>query len=163
MRARFPMMALATALAVVGSAAIASPATAATPECFGKKATVELGNGGVFYVGGPENDVIVGGKGGDDISGGDGNDRICGGKGKDGINGEGDKDKLAGQGGGDNLIANDGVTDELVDGGRGDDMCNFDPGDGYRRCEAVPCMRLAVPPERGCRGAAAVPARTAEP
>ena len=147
--------ALATALALAGIAVVGSSAAeAAKPKCFGKKATAVLGDGGVLYIGTPGNDVVVGGKGTDDISGGDGNDRICGGKGADGINGEGDKDKIAGGRGGDSLFANDGVTGELVDGGKGDDMCNFDPGDNYRACEAVPCMRLAGPPERVCRGGA---------
>ncbi len=130
---------------------------AAKPECFGRTATIVKGDGDNTIVGTSGKDVIVAGGGDDEIEGGDGNDRICAGKGEDTADGEGDGDKVSGGKGDDTVSVFDGFGGELVDGDQGTDTCNFDPGDGFKSCEIVPCMRASVGAPRVCRSAGPAP------
>lgn len=107
-------------------------ASAATPKCFGKRATIVGTNKGERIVGTPRADVIVG-KGGDDtIFGRGGNDRICGRGGKDSLVGGGGNDRLHGGRGADNFFGdrgNDAIISgrgrfHVMFGGLGDDFLN---------------------------------------
>ena len=71
----FRVLALALVLSAVGM----PPATAATPTCFGQRATIVGTAGHDTLVGTAGDDVIVGLGGDDTISGGRGADRLCGG------------------------------------------------------------------------------------
>ena len=109
------------ALAVIAalSTAMAPAAAAATPECFGKKATIVGTNGSDTLRGTAASDVIVG-KGGEDvILGRGGSDLICGSGGPDLIRGDGGNDKLNGGPGQDKIYYNSaasGVTVSLLTG-----------------------------------------------
>jgi Ca2+-binding RTX toxin-like protein len=110
-------------LAVLLAVATAGPASA-TPNCFGRRATIVARNGnGVTINGTAGDDVIVGGAGDDTIDGRGGDDRICGlagddrlkgGPGVDGLNGGPDDDRLWG-----------GANADLLNGGAGLDAASF--------------------------------------
>ncbi|MDQ6640966.1 MAG: hypothetical protein M3Y66_00520 [Actinomycetota bacterium] len=83
-------------LAGGGLLGTASSASAATPTCFGKKATI-VGNGGNNRIyGTPGNDVIYAGPGNDTIFGSGGDDLICGADGADTIHGGSGNDHIDG-------------------------------------------------------------------
>ncbi len=111
--ARFITIAL-TSTVLVGAflVAAADSAGAATPKCFGKKATIVGTNRADVLKGTAKADVIVGLGGNDKITALGGNDRVCGGKGND---------KLYG-GPGYDLMWGDVGNDRLVSQGGGDDM-----------------------------------------
>ena len=123
MRKRAPIAAIAAMCLM--AALVPSMAQAATPKCFGKKATI-VSNKAVIN-GTKKDDVIVSrstsgfnqisGKGGDDlICGGPSFDFILGGGGNDKMRGNGDLDFLSGDGGNDHLYG------DRNDGGNADDV-----------------------------------------
>jgi Ca2+-binding RTX toxin-like protein len=89
-----------------------SPASAGTPQCHGRAATI-VGTAGADEINGtPGNDVIVARGGADDVEGRGGRDLICGSAGNDDLEGDRGNDFLNGGSG----------VDELG-GGPGDDVC----------------------------------------
>ena len=117
---------LTLALLALGVPGIAS---AATPTCFGKKATIVAEPGVERIEGTAGADVIVGRGGRQIIFGGDGDDRICGNGGSDVIDGGAGDDRLSGGQGDDFITGVDG--DDLLRGGPGADSLNFgDEEDG---------------------------------
>ncbi|CAN5449161.1 hypothetical protein BH10ACT11_BH10ACT11_04190 [soil metagenome] len=97
----------------------ASPASARTHRCFGKKATIVANKHGGRLVGTSHADVIVG-RGGDDfIIGKAGDDRICAGPGDDYILGKAGDDRIA-TGPGNNGMSGD-RGDDILQGGSGPD------------------------------------------
>jgi Ca2+-binding RTX toxin-like protein len=134
----FGMRARAALVAAAVSAVALAPltASAATPTCFGKKATIEGTAGDDRLRGTSEPDVIVGLRGDDHILGGGGRDLICAGPGDDVVGGEGGPDSIAGQGGNDRLyggpgedrlFAGGGTANDLLGGG-GNDLLQGGPG-----------------------------------
>lgn len=144
------------AVAMVAATLVASgaPATAQTPRCFGRDATI-VATPGVPTVGTSGPDVIVGTSGPDIIQGGGGDDRICalrgdddvsggrgddriklgggadtakGGGGADRIWGNGGPDTISGGGGADQ-IRGGGGADIISGGGQGDDLRGGGGGD----------------------------------
>jgi Ca2+-binding RTX toxin-like protein len=123
--------------AVVWAAALGpAPASAATPTCFGKKATIEGTAGDDRLKGTVRDDVIVGLRGDDHILGGGGRDRICAGPGDDTVDGERGRDSISGHAGkdrlyggpaADRLSAGGGIANDLLGGG-GDDVLQGGPG-----------------------------------
>jgi Ca2+-binding RTX toxin-like protein len=102
---------------LVSIVAFVSPAHAARPKCFGKRATIVGSAGDNRLRGTPKADVIVG-RGGDDvISGRDGRDLLCGGKGSDFLRGRGGNDKL--KSGRASDANSGGAGNDLINGGRG--------------------------------------------
>jgi len=117
--------------------------TIATPQCFGRYATIVgtsaseridgtagadviVARGGqdvVYALGG--DDRICGGDGGDSLIGGTGTDRLAGGSGNDSLSGGWGTDSLFGNAGNDALYARDGVRDS-VDGGVDTDTARSD-------------------------------------
>jgi len=102
------------------------PATAATPGCAGKAATIEGSAGPDRLVGTAGDDVIWGGAGGDDIAAGPGNDIVCGGPGADRLRGEKGRDALFGGDGADTLAGGSGA--DTLGGGPDDDVLRGDAG-----------------------------------
>jgi Ca2+-binding RTX toxin-like protein len=118
--------ALLVALATCVVFTLPPSASAATPKCLGKRATI-VGTARADVIKGTARaDVIVGLGGGDTIFGLRGNDRICGGKGSDQLIGGGGSDWLAGDAGNDALSGAGG--NDLLFGGVGNDA--FDGGLG---------------------------------
>lgn len=105
-------------------------ASAATPTCFGKQATIVGTNTGERIVGTPDADVIVA-KGGDDtIFGRGGRDRICGGGGKDTLVGARGRDRLKGGRGADNFFGGQG-SDVMISGQGSFHVMFGGPGDDF--------------------------------
>ena len=146
------MAALAAALLAVP---VARPASAATPTCQGKAATI-VGTGGDNTIRGTRRaDVIVakagddtvrgrggrdricGGGGDDKVLAGGGDDRVAGGAGDDRIEGATGADRLRGALGDDTILGQDG--DDSIDGGADIDACDQGPGTGpVTNCEGTP-------------------------
>ncbi|HXK13290.1 MAG TPA: M6 family metalloprotease domain-containing protein [Gaiellaceae bacterium] len=92
------MITVATVATAVGLAwvSLGAAATAATPTCFGKRATI-VGTAKSDHLSGtPRADVIEGLGGNDTINGLGGNDLICGGPGNDRLNGGAGRDRIDG-------------------------------------------------------------------
>ncbi|MFP5353311.1 MAG: calcium-binding protein [Actinomycetota bacterium] len=111
------------------SVAIAPAAAAATPECFGQRATIVGTNGSETLRGTARDDVIVGKGGQDVILGRGGSDLICSGGGPDAVRGDGGNDKMNGGAGQDRIYYNSatsGVTVNMLtgraSGGSGNDI-----------------------------------------
>lgn len=134
-------LASAALLASLTGAIVAAPASAQTPTCDGRPATItdNDGNDADPRIGAIEgtsgNDVIVGTDDGDQIDGLGGNDTICGGRGNDDIDGGGNRDRIFGgsgddaifgSGGGDDIFGYTG--DDVIIGGRGNDFINGGAG-----------------------------------
>lgn len=112
-----------TLLSVLIVAGLATPAGAATPLCFGKRAT-KVGTASPDVLRGtPAADVIAGLGGGDTIRGLTGIDRICGGAGADIILAGAGNDFLSGGGGIDLLLGMRG--NDVYVGGLGVDLAVF--------------------------------------
>lgn len=146
------LCAAAALLASLAAAMVAAPASAGTPMCQGREATIVGTNGPDTLTGTGGPDVIVGLDGNDRIFGRGGNDVICGGRGADLVAGNGGADRLIGNAGPDRLfggsgpdrlfagVGNDVVVgnhgNDVLDGGRGTDLCLQKQGTGPRvRCE----------------------------
>jgi Ca2+-binding RTX toxin-like protein len=129
-RTRRVSIVVASTIAVV-AVFLATPqvATAASPRCFGKRATIVGTAKADVLKGTPRPDVIAGLAGSDVIKGLAGDDRMCGGKGNDTLIGRGGDDLLAGDQGNDKLAAGGGGFDYLV-GGPGGDSLNGGAGIG---------------------------------
>ena len=113
--AGFASLALIAALSITA----APTALAATPECFGKKATIVGTNRSDTLRGTAGGDVIVGKGGQDLILGKGGSDLICGSGGPDLIRGDGGNDKVNGGPGQDKIYFNSaasGVNVSLLTG-----------------------------------------------
>jgi Ca2+-binding RTX toxin-like protein len=106
------MIVTALSIALLAIPAIGNTASAGTPKCEGKRATIVGTNRGEKIVGTRRADVIVAKGGNDKILGRGGADRICGGGGKDIIIGDGGNDRLRGNGGND-VIRGGGGSDRL--------------------------------------------------
>ena len=107
-------------------ATLVPPITAATPQCFGRDATI-VGSGKI--VGTSEDDVILGRGESDNIKGLGGDDRICGGEGYDELLGGDGNDKLQGNaktdildGGDGNDVLRGGRKWDFLEGGEGSDI-----------------------------------------
>jgi hypothetical protein len=143
-------------------------ASAATPMCFGQKATIVGTNGDDVIKGTPKADVIVAKGGNDVISGGGGKDRICagsghdtigagvgadwvsGGWGNDTIGGYKGDDKLFGDQGQDKLLG--GAGNDGLNGGPGTDRCFQHVGTGaMKQCETAD-LSVAVSGPKNSRG-----------
>jgi hypothetical protein len=130
-------IALVSALAFLGA-----PAAAASPSCFGHRATIVGTSRSDHLVGTAARDVIVAGRGNDHVYGRRGNDLVCGGPGRDELflglgadnaaSGRGN-DRIEG-GDGEDFLDGGGATD-LVDGGPGKDICRS--GEQVLNCEPV--------------------------
>jgi Ca2+-binding RTX toxin-like protein len=107
--ARFITIAL-TSTVLVGAflAAASGSAGAATPKCFGKKATIVGTNKADVLKGTAKADVIVGLGGNDKVKALGGDDLICGGKGNDKLYGGPDWDHIWGDVGNDQLFSQGG-------------------------------------------------------
>ncbi len=137
---------LSAGMIMVAAQAVASPhvADAATPLCFGKRATIVGTSGPDRIIGTDGPDVIVGLAGADVISGRRGSDRICagsnssgtdrvyGGNGNDLISGGSGNDILRGENDTDTLVGASGHDD--LDGGAGPDVSRG--GDGRDVCRS---------------------------
>lgn len=113
-------------LTTVGVFFWVTPASGATPQCFGRDATI-VGSG--LIVGTEGDDVIVGRGGSDKIKGLGGDDRMCGGEGYDELLGGDGNDKLQGNaktdtldGGPGNDVLRGGRKWDFLEGGEGDDI-----------------------------------------
>ncbi|MEX1294921.1 MAG: hypothetical protein AB1Z67_02000 [Candidatus Limnocylindrales bacterium] len=153
--ARRRALALVTVAALgtlVALPVMAESASAATPRCFGQKATIVGTNGDDVLKGTPKADVIVAKGGNDIINGGGGKDRICGGTGADRIGGGAGadwisggwgNDTIGGYKGHDKLFGNQGhdkltgyAGDDRLNGGAGTDHCTQGSGSGaLKACE----------------------------
>jgi Ca2+-binding RTX toxin-like protein len=111
-----------TLLVGVFLASTAVSASAASPKCLGKKATIIGTNGADVLQGTNKADVIVGLGGNDTIKGLGGHDRICGGSGNDKLYGGSGYDIVQGDVGNDQLFSQGG-SDDLW-GGAGNDTLN---------------------------------------
>ena len=111
-RVRFITAVLASTV-LVGAflAAAAGSAAAATPKCFGKKATIVGTNKADVLKGTAKADVIVGLGGNDEVKALGGNDRICGGSGNDKLYGGPGFDMIWGGVGNDQLFSQGGNDD----------------------------------------------------
>lgn len=119
-----------TGALVASVAVVAGTASAATPTCFGKRATIVGTNAGERIVGTPRADVIVAKGGADTIFGRGGGDRICGGGGKDTIVGNRGNDRLKGGRGADTLFAGGG-DDRMISGPGAFHVMFGGPGDDF--------------------------------
>jgi hypothetical protein len=135
------LLASAAMLASLMAVTVAAPASAATPQCDGRSATMTDNDGNDldprvgFITGTAGPDVIVGSVGSDVIEGRGGRDRICGGVGKDSLDGGAGNDRLFGGGGDDVLDGGEGKDDifgyrgnDLIDGGKRKDFVKGGPG-----------------------------------
>jgi Ca2+-binding RTX toxin-like protein len=135
------LLASAAMLASLMAVTVAAPASAATPQCDGRSATITDNDGNDldprvgFITGTAGPDVIVGSVGSDVIEGRGGRDRICGGVGKDSLDGGAGNDRLFGGGGDDVLDGGEGKDDifgyrgnDLIDGGKRKDFVKGGPG-----------------------------------
>lgn len=146
----------------------AQAASAATPKCFGQKATIVGTRGDDVIKGTPRADVIVARGGNDVISGGGGKDRICGGGGADRIgggvgadwiNGGWGNDTLVGYKGDDKILGMQGhdtlrgsYGNDRLNGGDGTDRCVQNEGTGaIRNCETAD-LAVAVSGPKNVKG-----------
>lgn len=159
---------VAASISALVALPLATEASAATPKCFGQRATIVGTNGDDVIKGTPRADVIVARGGNDIISGGGGKDRICGGSGADTIRGgvgadwinggwgndtlggsKGD-DKIFGMQGHDKLLGSYG--NDRLNGGDGTDGCFQNAGTGaVTRCETAD-LAVAVSSPRNTKG-----------
>jgi Ca2+-binding RTX toxin-like protein len=133
---------------------ISQSVDAATPKCFGKRATLVGTQGNNTIRGTRRADVIVAKGGNDRINGRGGNDRICGGGGADTMNGAAGGDRVSGGSGADLLIGGSGNDilrghggmdvlrggdgGDALDGGDAVDVCTQDAGVGTMvNCETA--------------------------
>jgi Ca2+-binding RTX toxin-like protein len=148
---------------------VTEAASAATPRCFGQKATIVGTKGNDVIKGTPRADVIVAKGGNDVINGGGGKDRICGGTGADKIGGgvgadwisggfgndtiggyKGD-DKLFGNQGHDRLVGYSG--NDRLNGGAGTDRCIQGAGSGaVKNCEEANLSVVVSSPKNAKSG-----------
>jgi Ca2+-binding RTX toxin-like protein len=128
-RRRIPTIVSLTVALVAILLILPQTANAATPRCFGKRATIVGTRTADALRGTSGPDVIVGLGGNDVIRGRGGDDRICGGKGNDALVGAGGDDLLAGQDGSDSVAGGGGAFDFLV-GAAGGDTLNGGAGIG---------------------------------
>ena len=126
---------LAMLLTTLSLVAVAT-ATAATPSCDGKSATIVRTPGDDVIIGTSGPDVIVA-KGGDDtIDGKGGGDRICAGAGDDEVDGGGGPDRVFGSRGDDDIAG--GRGNDSINGGSDSDRCVQNAGSGpIRKCETA--------------------------
>jgi Ca2+-binding RTX toxin-like protein len=125
-------LAIVVVMATCGALALPQVASAATPRCFGRKATIVGTRKAEVIKGTARADVIVGLGGGDTIKGLGGADYICGGRGNDKLIGGSAADVLSGDAGNDALIGGAGIdhlygeagTDTLS-GGIGFDLADY--------------------------------------
>jgi hemolysin type calcium-binding protein len=146
-----PILVTAFAAAMLAVPA-ARPASAATPTCQGKVATIVGTSGADTLRGTRRADVIVAKAGADTIKARGGRDRICAGGGNDAVLAAGGGDRVAGGGGDDDIAGavgddrlrggkgNDTILgedgDDTIDGGAGTDACDQGPGTGsVTNCE----------------------------
>jgi hypothetical protein len=94
--AKMRRLILFVVLATCGALTLPQIASAATPRCLGKKATIVGSRKADLIKGTARVDVIVGLGGGDTIKGLGGRDLICGGRGTDKVLGGGGSDLLSG-------------------------------------------------------------------
>jgi Ca2+-binding RTX toxin-like protein len=125
---RIPIVVSFTVALVAFFLILPQKANAATPRCFGKRATIVGTRRADVLKGTSRPDVIVGLGGNDVMRGRGGDDRICGGKGNDALVAAGGDDLLAGEDGSDSL-AGGGAFDVLI-GGPGGDTLNGGTGIG---------------------------------
>jgi beta-glucanase (GH16 family) len=132
------VVALVSAIAAVAGTASA----AASPTCFGHKATIIGTNAADHLVGTAARDVILARRGHDRVYGRRGDDLVCGGPGRDELSlGSGADKGTSGRGndrieGGDGQdVLNGGEGTDLVDGGAGTDTCRL--GEDVLNCEPV--------------------------
>lgn len=119
---RTSIVAVSTVALVVVFLVLPHAANAATPRCFGKRATIVGTARADVLKGTSRPDVIVGLAGNDVLKGLGANDRICGGKGNDTLVGGGGDDLLAGDQGQDKVAGGAGDFDFLVGGPGGDTL-----------------------------------------
>ncbi len=112
---------VAAICALASTVLLATSATAATPSCFGRTATI-VAKPGQVTIGTKGPDVIVGTAGADIIKGKGGRDLICGGGGADKISAGKGRDYVAA-----------GPGDDVVRGGKGHDVIQGGPGDDILR------------------------------
>lgn len=111
---------VATALA---AGAQATAYAAATPTCFGQRATIVGSSGSNRIHGTSGKDVIVAGGGNDKVFAGTGDDVVCGGWGADRLHGGGGRDVIAGEGG--TPVRTDHgmrISNDVLYGDTGDDV-----------------------------------------
>lgn len=132
-----------TLICSIAALAVAeTESAAASPTCFGHKATIVGTNAADHLVGTAARDVIAAGRGHDRVSARGGNDLVCGGPGLDelflgrgadkGASGRGN-DRIEGGDGQD--VLNGGEGTDFVDGGAGTDTCRL--GEDVLNCEPV--------------------------
>jgi beta-glucanase (GH16 family) len=132
---------LATAAAIGAVYVLGTASAAASPSCFGHRATIVGTSRGDHLVGTAARDVIVAGRGNDRVYARQGNDLVCGGPGRDALFGGPGADKVASARGNDRIEGGDGQdfldggkATDLVDGGAGKDTCK---GEHVLNCEPV--------------------------
>lgn len=121
---RLPLISIVGALAAGGLLAVASPAVAAQPTCFGVPATIVGSAKGTAIHGTKGDDVIYAGNGDDRVYGEGGNDLICGGYGADTLYGGAGNDWLAGGPG--KKVGHTRIVGDVLFDDAGDDF--FSPG-----------------------------------
>jgi beta-glucanase (GH16 family) len=135
---------LATVVAAIAALHVLGTASAAaSPSCFGHRATIVGTRGADHLVGTAARDVIVARRGHDRVYAREGNDLVCGGPGRDVLvlgpgadkatSGRGN-DRIEGRGGKDILDGGEGT--DLLDGGIDTDTCRL--GENVRNCEPAP-------------------------
>ena len=133
---------LVAVLAIGALVFIGTASAAASPTCFGHKATIVGTDGGDRLVGTAARDIIVAGRGHDRVIARQGNDLVCGGPGRDELFlGRGADKANSGlgndhvEGGGSQDFLDGGKGTDLVDGGAGKDTCRR--GESVLNCEPV--------------------------
>jgi Ca2+-binding RTX toxin-like protein len=117
-RHRIGSLVALTALGVASIAAVVPSASAATPTCFGRKATIVGTRGDDTLTGTNGRDVIVAKRGNDTIDARGGRDFICAGRGGfDVVFAGNGNDRVNGQRGFDVIFP--GLGDDFINGGRG--------------------------------------------
>jgi Glycosyl hydrolases family 16/RTX calcium-binding nonapeptide repeat (4 copies) len=132
---------LATAAAIGAAYVLGTASAAASPSCFGHRATIVGTSRGDHLVGTAARDVIVAGRGNDRVYARQGNDLVCGGPGRDALFVGPGADKVASARGNDRIEGGDGQdfldggkATDLVDGGAGKDTCK---GEHVLNCEPI--------------------------
>ena len=134
---------LATVAAIAALHVLGTASAAASPTCFGHRATIVGTRGADHLVGTAARDVIVARRGHDRVYAREGNDLVCGGPGRDVLvlgpgadkatSGRG-SDRIKGRRGPDSLDGGKGT--DLLEGGGGSDSCRR--GETLRTCERAP-------------------------
>ena len=131
---------LAAVAAIAAFHVLGTASAAASPTCFGHKATIVGTNAADNLVGTAARDVILARRGHDHVYARQGNDLVCGGPGRDKLSVGSGADRAASGRGNDRIeggdgqdVLNGGAGTDRLDGGAGTDTCRL--GEDVLNCE----------------------------